>query len=83
MITGYRGDHGKSYTIRQADGIPVLHSFYRDLLRLFRLCEGYLQTGMEQEVPGYLNLRAGRGRSKLPKELCNNVDRAVSALDIP
>ena len=66
VITGFGGDHGKSYTLRQVDGTPILRSFHGDHLKPFRLREGYLITGHEESIPAYQNLRAGRASHKLP-----------------
>ena len=66
VITGFGGDHGKSYTLRQVNGALIPRSFYRDYLKPFQLCKGYLITGYEETIPAYQNLRAGRASYKLP-----------------
>jgi transposase InsO family protein len=69
VITGYGGEHEKSYTLRQICGTPIPRTFHGDHLKRFRLREGYLVSGREQSLPVYQNIRYGRGSHKLPRDL--------------
>ena len=53
VITGFGGDHGKSYTLRQVNGALIPRSFYKDHLKPFQLCKGYLITSYEETIPAY------------------------------
>ena len=68
VITGYGGDHFKSYTIRQIEGSAIPRTFHGDHLKAFRLREGYLSTGREQHLPIYQNIRLGTAKHKLPRD---------------
>ncbi|KAI0991699.1 hypothetical protein K3495_g16488, partial [Podosphaera aphanis] len=67
IVTGYGGDLGRSYTLRQVDGTPIPRHYYGDHLKPFRLREGYLITREEEEIPAYQNIRLGKAAFKLPK----------------
>jgi hypothetical protein len=69
VITGFGGDHQKSYILRQICGTPIPRTFHGDHLKRFRLREGYLVSGREQELPVYQNIRYGTGSHRLPKDL--------------
>ena len=51
VVTGFAGDHQKSYTLRQICGTPISRTFHGDHLERLRLREGYLVSGREQELP--------------------------------
>lgn len=68
VVTGFGGDFGKSYTIRQIDGTPIPRTYHGDHLKRFRLREGYLATGDERELPVFQNIRAGSYSTRLPRE---------------
>jgi hypothetical protein len=67
VISGFGGDYGKTYTIRQVNDIAIPRTFYGDDLKAYRLREGYLITGTEQSLLVYQNLRPGNATHKLPK----------------
>ncbi|KAI1000425.1 hypothetical protein K3495_g7774 [Podosphaera aphanis] len=57
VVTGFEGDMGKSYTIRQINGTSIPRHYYGDSLKRFRLREGYLVTGEEGDLPIFQNIR--------------------------
>jgi hypothetical protein len=69
VISGYGGEHGKSYLIRQICGTPIPRTFHGNHLKKFRLREEYLVSGREHSLPVYQNIRYGTGNHKLPRDL--------------
>ncbi|POS81928.1 hypothetical protein EPUL_005559, partial [Erysiphe pulchra] len=69
IVTGFGGDMGKSYTIRQIDGSIIPRHYYGDHLKPFRLREGYLITQEEEKIPVYQNIRLGNAAFKLPRSV--------------
>ena len=80
VINGAGGDQGKSYTLRQVNGIAITCTYYRDHLKPFRLRPDYLITKKERLWPEYQNLRARKGVHKLPKDARIKVSQAISQL---
>lgn len=69
VVTGYGGDMGKSYCLRQISGDPIPRHYHGDSLKPFRLREGYLVTHKELALLLTQNIRLGRSAFKLPKDL--------------
>ncbi|KAI0993447.1 hypothetical protein K3495_g14737, partial [Podosphaera aphanis] len=69
VITGYGGDHKKSFILRQINGRPIYRTFHGDQLKLFRPRGGYLIPSHEETHPGYQNIRGKTTYSKLPKNI--------------
>jgi hypothetical protein len=53
IINGASGDQGKSYTLRQVNGIAIPRTYYRDHLKPFRLRPDHLITKKERLWPEY------------------------------
>jgi hypothetical protein len=66
VVTGFGGDKGKSYTLRQINGTLIPRTFYGDHLKIFRLREGCLITGEERSLLTFQNIRADHALRKLP-----------------
>ncbi|POS82013.1 hypothetical protein EPUL_006779, partial [Erysiphe pulchra] len=47
IITGFGGDTGRSYTLRQINGKPIPRHYHGDSIKPFRLREGYIATNKE------------------------------------
>lgn len=69
VVTGFGGDIGHSYTLRQIRGGVVPKHYHGDALRKFRPREGYLVNHSEAALLEYQNIRLGRGVLKLPRDL--------------
>lgn len=69
VVSGFGGDLGKSYTLRQINGDAIPRHYYGDSLQRFRLREGYLITNYEEAIPVYQNIRLGKAAFKLPRNL--------------
>jgi hypothetical protein len=68
VVSGFAGDHSKSYKLRQINGAPIARSFSGDHLKPFKLRQGHLVTQDEEKLKLYQNIRAGRAQCKLPVE---------------
>lgn len=69
VVSGTRGEHGRSYTLSQINGKAIPRYFHIDQLKPFYLRNLYLVTGHEGRIPTYQNLRAGTASHSLPPEL--------------
>ncbi|KAI0995583.1 hypothetical protein K3495_g12596 [Podosphaera aphanis] len=71
FVSGYGGDMGRSYTLRQINGKSIPGHYHGDSLKPFRLREGYIVTNKEAELPLFQNIRLGNAAFKLPIEQRN------------
>ncbi|KAK4624378.1 hypothetical protein CLAFUR4_06066 [Fulvia fulva] len=62
IVTGYGGEHRRSYTLRQLNGKPIKGHFYGDHLHLFKARWGHLIPPNEALIPEYQLLREPRRR---------------------
>jgi hypothetical protein len=69
VVSGYGGDHYKSYSLRQICGTLIPRTFHGNHLKPFRLREGYVVTGQESVLPVYQNIRLGKASLRLPRDL--------------
>ena len=74
VVMSFGGDMGKSYRLRQINGVPIPRHFHGDSLKIFRLRDGYLLTGEEETLPIFQNIRLGSASFKLPKDICEEVE---------
>ena len=80
VVTGFAGEHDKSYTLRQIDGTPIPRSYAGDQLKLFKPRTGHLVTGYEESLKEYQNIRAGRAIYTLPKEVREMESKTIEVL---
>ncbi len=62
VVTGYGGEHQRSYTLRQLNGRPIKGHFHGDHLVLFKLRYGHIIPPIEASLPEYQRLRAPRAK---------------------
>jgi transposase InsO family protein len=65
-VSGFGGDHQRSFKLEQLNGDPIRRTFYGDHLRLFKPRTGHLVNHTEELSPIYQNIRAGRTKSRIP-----------------
>ncbi|POS82271.1 hypothetical protein EPUL_005521, partial [Erysiphe pulchra] len=67
VVSGFGGEMGKSYILRQIEGTTIPRHYHGDSLKPFRLREGYLILKKEERIPVLQNIRLGNATFKLSK----------------
>jgi hypothetical protein len=81
IVTGFAGDHGKSYTLRQIDSTPIPRSYSGDQLKLFKPRTDHLVTKHDESLKLFQNIRAGKANCRLPRELRDVSSQSVETLN--